>query len=128
MDTGKTFPGSIDEYIAGFPPRTRAILEELRRTIQKAAPRAEERISYRMPAFADNGILVWFAAHKNHIGLYPTSSGIAAFRRDLAKFSVSKGTVQFPLDKPLPLALIGRIVKFRVAENAKARAGRGRTS
>src|SRR5512143_1521490 len=100
----------------------------MREAIKKAAPRAEERISYRMPAFADHGILVWFAAHKGHIGFYPTSSGIAAFRRDLGKFPVSKGAVQFPLDKPLPLALIGRIVKFRVAENAEARAGGGRKS
>lgn len=125
MDDDRTVPRSIDDYIAGFPSQTRRILEELRLTIRKAAPHAEERISYRIPAFADNGILVWFAAFKNHIGFYPTASGIQAFRRDLGKYAVSKGTVRFPIDKPLPLALIGRMVRFRVAENAKARA-RGR--
>ncbi len=119
MDGDKSVPRSIDDYIAGFPPETRRILEELRRTIRKAAPQAEEKISYRMPAFADHGILVWFAAHRDHIGFYPKASGIQAFRRELAKYALSKGTVRFPLDKPLPVALIARIVRSRVAENAK---------
>jgi uncharacterized protein YdhG (YjbR/CyaY superfamily) len=125
MDAGKVIPRSVDEYIAGFPPDVRKVLEALRRTIRKAAPQAEERISYRMPAFADHGILVWFAAHRSHVGFYPTASGIRAFRRELAKYEVSKGTVRFPLDKPLPLALIARIVRFRVDANKKARADRG---
>jgi uncharacterized protein YdhG (YjbR/CyaY superfamily) len=128
MDDDKAVPRSIDDYIAGFPPQTRRILEELRRTIRKAAPRAEERISYRMPAFAENGILVWFAAHKNHIGFYPTAGGIQAFRRELAKYAISKGTVQLPMDKPLPLGLIARIVTFRVAENARPKAAGRRKS
>ncbi len=128
MDAAKSIPGSVDEYIAGFPPDVREALETLRRTIRKAAPRAEERISYRMPAFADHGILVWFAAHKDHIGFYPTASGILAFRRELSKYALSKGTVRFPLDKQLPLGLIARIVKLRVAENRKARIARKRRS
>ncbi len=87
--------------------------------IQAAAPEAEEKISYQMPAFAQNGILVYFAAHKNHIGFYPTSSGIRVFRKELAAYESSKGAVKFPLDRPLPLKLIGEIVKFRLAENSK---------
>ncbi len=128
MDADKSGPGSIDEYVAGFPPDVREALETLRRTIRKAAPRAEERISYHMPAFADHGILVWFAAYRNHVGFYPTASGIRAFRRELSSYAVSKGTVRFPLDEPLPLGLIARIVRFRVTENRKARGNRGRRS
>ena len=95
------------------------MLEDLRRTIRAAAPRAEEKISYRMPAFYLQGNLVYFAVFKNHIGFYPTSSGVEAFARELASYDVSKGTVRFPLDRPLPLKLIARIVRFRAAENLK---------
>jgi uncharacterized protein YdhG (YjbR/CyaY superfamily) len=110
---------SVDDYIAGFPDGTKQILGKLRETIRAAAPGAAEKISYQMPAFYQDGNLVYFAAFKKHIGFYPTSSGVAAFERELAPYEVSKGTVRFPLDKPLPLRLISRIVKFRIAENLK---------
>ncbi|MGH2514090.1 MAG: iron chaperone [Ktedonobacterales bacterium] len=114
---------SIDDYIATFPDAIQALLETLRATIRAAAPDAEERISYQMPAFALNGNLVYFAALKNHIGLYPTASGIAAFQRELSGYESTKGAVRFPLSQPLPLELVSEIVKFRAAENrAKAAA------
>lgn len=112
-------PSSVDEYISNFPEETRKILEQIRTTIKNAAPKAEEVISYSMPAFKQNGILVFYAAHKNHIGFYPTSSGIGEFREELAGYNTSKGAIQFPLGKPLPLELITRIVEFRVKENAE---------
>ena len=108
---------SIDEYIATFPPNVQAILETLRQTIKAAAPQAEETISYGMPAFRLNGVLVWFAAFKNHVGFYPRVSAIEAFKDKLAVYETSKGTVKFPLTEPLPLGLIGEIVRFRVKEN-----------
>ena len=112
---------SIDEYIATFPADIQAILETMRATIKAAAPEAEERISYQMPAFAQHGVLVYFAAAKHHIGFYPTGSGVAAFQEELAAYEGSKGAVRFPLDQSLPVDLITRIVQFRVAENlAKA--------
>ena len=92
---------------------------ELRATIRKAAPGAEEKISYRMPAFNLNGILVYFAAQTRHIGFYPTSSGVTAFKEELGDYKSSKGAIQFPIDRPLPLELITRIVKFRVRENTE---------
>jgi len=110
---------SIDGYISGFPEDVQRKLQELRAAIKAAAPGAAEKISYQIPAFTFNGNLVYFAAYKKHIGFYPTSSGVRAFKRELSAYEVSKGTVRFPLDKPLPLKLIGRIVKFRVAENLK---------
>jgi uncharacterized protein YdhG (YjbR/CyaY superfamily) len=110
---------SIDEYIATFPEETQKILEELRATIKAAAPDAEEKISYQMPAFALKGNLVYFAAWKNHIGFYPTSRGTQAFEHELSMYESAKGSVKFPIDKPLPLELISKIVKFRVAENLK---------
>jgi uncharacterized protein YdhG (YjbR/CyaY superfamily) len=111
--------GSIDEYIATCPKDIQQKLEELRATIKAAAPEAEEKISYQMPAFALKGNLVWFAAFKNHIGFYPMPSGTQAFKKELSIYDGSKGTVRFPMDKPLPLKLISKIVKFRVAENLK---------
>lgn len=108
---------SVDHYLADFPPSTKEILELLRATIQDAAPKAEEVISYQMPAYKFHGMLVYFAGYKNHIGFYPTGSGIESFKHKLSNFKTSKGTVQFPLDQPLPLDLITEIVKFRVAEN-----------
>jgi uncharacterized protein YdhG (YjbR/CyaY superfamily) len=119
MKSSKVGFSSIDEYIATFPEDIQKILEEVRATIKTSAPEAEEKISYQMPAFALKGILVYFAAHKNHIGFYPTSSGIQAFKQELSVYEGSKGTVKFPIDKPLPLELISKIVKFRVAENLK---------
>ena len=108
---------NTDEYIKSFPGETQKILEQMRATIRKAAPKAEEVISYAMPAFKQNGVLVYFAAYKTHIGFYPTPSGIEAFKDELSKYKSSKGAVQFPIDKPLPLALITKIVKFRVAKD-----------
>lgn len=117
---------SIDEYIATFPAGIRAILEELRAAIRAAAPDAEERISYQMPAFALHGNLVYFAAAKHHIGFYPTSSGIAAFQQELSAYEGSKGAVRFPIGQPLPLDLIRRMVEFRVAENLSRAATKSR--
>src|SRR4030067_3387220 len=108
---------TMDEYIRSFPQDVQAILEKLRQTIKKAAPDAEEAISYQMPVFKLHGNLVYFAAFKDHIGFFPTSSGVAAFKKELSSYKTSKGTVRFPIDKPLPLALIGRIVKFRAQEH-----------
>jgi uncharacterized protein YdhG (YjbR/CyaY superfamily) len=110
---------SIDEYIAAAPDEAKGSLRSLRTAIKAAAPGASEKISYQIPAFSLEGSLVYFAAFKNHIGFYPTSSGIAAFKSELAAYETSRGTVRFPIDKPLPLKLISRIVKFRAAENTK---------
>lgn len=112
---------TIDEYIASFPKNVQAILKQLRKTIKAAAHTAEEKISYQMPTFYLNGNLVHFAAFKEHIGFYPTPSGIEKFKKELSVYKGAKGSVQFPLDQPMPLDLIGRIVKFRVEENLKKR-------
>lgn len=127
MENKQTTFKSIDEYIATFPEDIQTRLKDLKATIQRAAPDAEEKFSYGMPTFFLNGNLVHFAAFKTHIGFYPTPSGIEAFKEELSSYKGAKGSVQFPLDEPLPLKLIGRIVKFRVAENqknAKPRSGR----
>lgn len=113
----KTAPKNIDDYIASFPQETQAVLKKLRATIRAAAPDAEEKISYQMPTFFLKGNLVHFAAWKNHIGFYPTSSSTRVFKRELSSYESAKGSVKFPLDKPLPLGLIKKIVKFRVKEN-----------
>src|SRR5665647_590449 len=112
-----TKPTNVDEYISGFPKDIQKILEQLRVTITVAAPQATEVISYGMPAFKMNGMLAWFAAHTNHIGFYPGASGINAFQKELSIYKWAKGSVQFPFDKPLPLKLITKIIKFRVNEN-----------
>ena len=122
MENKKVNFGSIDEYIATFPVETQKILKKIRATIKTAAPEAEEKISYQMPTFDLKGNLVHFAAFKNHIGFYPTPSGIEKFKKELAVYEGAKGSVQFPLDKPIPYDLISKIVKFRVKENlAKAK-------
>jgi uncharacterized protein YdhG (YjbR/CyaY superfamily) len=110
---------SIDEYIEGFPGPVREILSELRTTIRRFAPQAVEKISYGIPTFYLNGNLVHFAAYEHHIGFYPTPGGIAHFRRELKRYKSAKGSVQFPLDEPLPLDLIAAIVEFRVDENSR---------
>jgi len=110
---------SIDDYIATFPKDTQKILQQVRATVKKAAPKAEEKISYGMPAFTLNGNLVYFAGYKNHIGFYALPSGHRAFQKELSKYKMGKGSVQFPIDKPMPLSLITQIVKFRVIENAE---------
>jgi len=108
---------SIDQYIQGFPEHVQAILSEMRTSIRLAAPEAIEKISYQMPTFYLNGNLVHFAAYERHIGFYPAPSGITAFQQDLTSYKTSKGAVQFPIDQPLPLKLIRKIVEFRVQEN-----------
>lgn len=117
MEENKVAYKSIDEYISQFPPEIQEILQTLRKVIKEAAPEAEEKISYQMPAFYLQGNLVYFATHKNHIGFYPTASGIAAFQHKFSEYKSSKGAVQFPIGKPLPYELIREIVNFRVAEN-----------
>ena len=112
-----TKPQTIDEDIAVFPKNVQAILEEVRATIRKAAPEAEETISYAIPTFTLNGHLVHFAAFKGHIGFYATPTGHEAFQKELSGYKVGKGSVQFPLDEPMPLGLITKIVKYRVKEN-----------
>ena len=110
---------NIDAYIAGFPEDIQKRLESMRATIRKAAPEAEEDIKYAIPTFTLNGNLVHFAAFKNHIGFYPAPTGIEAFKKETAPYEAGKGSLQFPLDKPLPLALVTKIVKYRVKENLK---------
>lgn len=108
---------TIDEYIAACPQEVQPVLEQMRATVHQAAPDAQETISYQMPAFTLSGILVYFAAHPKHIGFYPTPSGIEKFKAELAGYEWAKGSVQFPLDRPMPFDLITRMVKFRVEEN-----------
>ncbi len=130
MKHGQTGSLAVDAYIASFPAEIQALLEAIRATIRAAAPEAEEKISYQMPAFVQHGNLIYFAAWKEHIGLYPTGGGMAAFREELSAYECTKGAVKFPLGQPLPLDLIDRIVRQRVAENlaaaaAKPRKGKG---
>src|SRR4051812_23387345 len=107
----------MDSYIQSLPEPTREILEKVRSTIKLAAPDAEEAISYQMPTFKLAGNLVHFAAFKNHIGFYPAPSGIESFKEELSPYKTSKGAAQFPIDKPLPLSLVSKIVKYRVKQN-----------
>jgi len=108
---------TMDEYISQFPQNVRGILEQLRKVIRESAPEAEETINYGIPTFRLNGNLVHFAAFKNHIGFYPTPSAVVAFKKELTPFKQAKGSIQFPLDKPIPFDLVKKIVKFRVKEN-----------
>ncbi|RJP66598.1 MAG: hypothetical protein C4539_11200 [Ignavibacteriales bacterium] len=110
---------NIDEYINQFPGEIQVLLQSMRQTIKKAAPKAEEAIKYQMPTFTLNGNLVHFAAYKNHIGFYPTPSGIEAFKNEFSTYKFSKGAVQFPIDEKLPLSLVSRIVKYRVEESTE---------
>ncbi|MCO1601188.1 iron chaperone [Desulfosporosinus nitroreducens] len=119
MEAKKTAYESIDDYILKFPPEIQEILKILRKVIQDSAPDAKEKISYQMPTFFLQGNLVHFAAYKNHIGFYPAPSGIEAFKEELSEYKLSKGSIQFPIEKPLPYQLISEIVKFRVIENIK---------
>lgn len=113
----KTDFKNVDEYISIFPADVQSFLEKIRQTIRKAAPDAVETISYQVPAFKLNGrYLIYFAGYKHHVSIYPAPRGVAVFKSQLAKYKGGKGTVQFPFDKPLPLALISRIVKFRMNE------------
>jgi len=118
MDDDKRQFKTIDEYIKAFPGDVQAILQKMRQTIRKAAPQAEEAISYQMPTFKLNGRnLVHFAGYKNHVGFYPVPSGIDAFERELSPYKQGKGSVQFPLDRPVPYDLVRKIVIFRMKEN-----------
>ncbi len=117
MANSRKAPKNFEDYLDGFPKDVQQRLQKLRLTVKKAAPQAKEKISYGIPAFTLNGMLVWFAAFKSHIGFYPRTSAIAAFKKELSAYKGAKGSVQFPFDKPLPLALISRIVRFRVKEN-----------
>ncbi|MEO7768543.1 MAG: DUF1801 domain-containing protein [Ferruginibacter sp.] len=127
MKTATAITTDVDAYIAGFPDDTQKLLRQLRATIMKAAPGAEELISYQMPAYKYNGMLVYFAGYKLHIGFYPTPSGIENFKKELSVFKNSKGAVQFPTEQPLPLQLITKIVKFRVKENRERAAIKANT-
>jgi len=118
MRSNLTAPKNIDEYIAGFPNNVRKILEQIRMTVREAAPDAEETISYQIPTFTLKGkYLIYFAAYKKHIGLYPAPRGVEKFKKELSLYEGGKGTVRFPLDKAIPFRLINRIVKFRVKES-----------
>lgn len=114
MNSKKILPKNIDEYIAAVPEEVQSKLQQVRTTIKETAPDAEETIGYGMPTFKLNGNLVHFAAFKNHIGFYPTPTGIEEFEKELSVYKQGKGSVQFPLDKQMPLDLISKIVKFRV--------------
>ena len=119
MDNGKEL---VDKYIAGFPKATQILLEKMRATIKKAAPKAAETIGYGIPTFKLNGNLVHYAGYEHHIGFYPGAAGIASFKKEISVYKNAKGSVQFPIDKPLPLSLVTAITKFRVIQNeAKAK-------
>lgn len=113
-------PATIDDYIAGFPPEVAARLSAMRATIREHAPEAEERMSYRIPTFWQRGTLVHFAAFAHHVGFYPGPAGITAFAKELARYGQARGSVRFPHDEPLPLALVAKITAYRVKENAGA--------
>src|SRR5262245_43337255 len=110
-------PKNTDAYISSFPPEIQKILKEVRAVVKKAAPKSEEVISYGMPGYKQNGMLVWYGAHSKHIGFYPGASGISAFKKEISIYKNAKGSVQFPFEKPLPVALITRMVKFKISEN-----------
>ena len=118
---------TIDNYIAGYPVKIQQRLMKIRSIVKNHAPEAEEKISYGMPAFTYHGMLIYFAAHTKHIGFYPFTTAVEAFRDELTGYNTSKGTIQFPNDKPLPVKLISQIIEFRVQENrikAELKAGR----
>jgi uncharacterized protein YdhG (YjbR/CyaY superfamily) len=117
MIAEKTKPQSIDDYISDYPEEIQNKLKQIRETIRKAAPEAKEVISYQMPAFKLNAILVYFAAFKDHIGFFPTPSPVKKFSKELSAYETSKGTIKFPMNKKIPLGLIAKITKFRVKED-----------
>jgi uncharacterized protein YdhG (YjbR/CyaY superfamily) len=128
MSMKNKVPETIDEYIAGFPKDIQTMLKRVRATVKKAAPKATEAIKYAIPAFVLNGNLIFFAAFKKHISVYPAPRGVESFKKELSAYEGGKGTVQFPVDKPLPLALISKIVKFRVMKNLEAAAAKSKKS
>lgn len=117
MQSGST-PTTMDEYISTFPPKVRSILKKIRATVRKAAPQSSEKISYRMPAFFDGGVLIYFAAFNHHIGLFPPVEGDQKLMKEVARYQGPKGNLKLPLDEPIPYGLIGRIVKARLKERA----------
>lgn len=127
MNEARSIVTSVDAYIAGFPEHIQALLQSVRDTVRAAAPEAEERIAYQMPTYSQHGNLVHFAAFKNHIGFYPAPSGIEAFAQELARYEGAKGSIRFPLDEPLPLDLIRRVVEYRLAENTAKAAAKKKT-
>ena len=128
MQARPTPPATVDDYIAGFPPEVQAILRKIREVVRKAAPAAQEVISYRMPALKQNGMLIYYAAFKNHIGLYPPVSGDARIEKAIAPYAGDKGNLRFPFDRPIPYDLIARITELRLRQDlAKAAAKRPRT-
>ena len=122
MEKAKVVPETVDQYIAAFPADVKKRMQQLRKTIKAAAPKAEEVISYQMPGYKYLGMLVYFAAYKNHIGFYPGAGGILEFYKKLSSFKSAKGSVQFPNDRPIPYEVISKIVKFRVKQNFEMRA------
>lgn len=120
MKPNQQTPKNIDEYIAGFPEDVQKVLKKVRATIRKAAPKAEESISYQIPTYKLNDVLIYFAGFKNHIGVYPAPRSAPEFKKELASYKGGKGTIQFPLDNPIPYELITRIVKFRAKKNLEA--------
>jgi uncharacterized protein YdhG (YjbR/CyaY superfamily) len=126
MRADQTTAKTIDEYIAGFPPDVQEILQKVRATIRKAAPEAEEAIKYGIPTFTLKGNLVHFGAYKKHIGFYPAPTGLEEFKEELSAYEGSKGTVRFPLDKPIPFDLISKIVEFRVMESLARAEAKGK--
>lgn len=119
-------PQTVDEYIAAFPVATQKLLQEIRAVIMKAAPKSEEVIAYQIPAYTLNGPLVYFAGYKGHIGFYPTPSAIVNFKNELLAYKSSKGAIQFPLNEKLPVTLITKMVKFRIAENLAKQAAKSK--
>ena len=116
MKANKNKMQTVDDYISLLPEQTQGIMQSLRKAIREAAPAASEIISYKMPAFKMNNIVVWYGAFKNHVGFFPTAEAIGVFKKELSKYKTSKGTIHFPFEKPLPLGLVKKIVKFRVKE------------
>jgi uncharacterized protein YdhG (YjbR/CyaY superfamily) len=121
MKSGRKTFKNIDKYLSTISKDLRIKLQQIRETIHKAAPKGEEVISYNIPAFKQNNVLVYFAAFKDHIGFFPTSKPIVVFKKELSKYKTSKGTIQFPLDEPIPYSLIKKITKFRVKEDLEKR-------
>jgi len=117
MEKTKVVPETVDQYIAAFPADVKKRIQQLRKTIKAAAPKADELISYQMPGYKYFGMLVYFAAYKNHIGFYPGAGGVLEFYKELSSFKNAKGSVQFPHDRPIPFEIISKIVKFRVKQN-----------
>ena len=124
----KSKPKTVDEYIGGFPDDVAAMLQQLRQAIREEAPDAKEIISYQMPAFSLHGNLVYFAGYRNHVGFYPTSSGIATFRKELAPFETSRGTVRFPAGEPIPMELVRRIIRYRIKEDIRKHKEKNKTN